>query len=131
MAKIAEAEIEELSDGGGLCRAGAGGEHLAGGVDADDRDPGPGDRDRDSAGADPELDDRPARLARLRDVEADVLDDASAPGVVELRDRVVGAWPELTKSAQIRHNGVQFRGLGWGRRHVDPHPGGWIGFFGG
>src|SRR5207253_10115915 len=49
------------------------------------------DRDRDPAGPDPELDDRPARLPRLLQVEGDVLGDADAPGVVELGNRVVRA----------------------------------------
>ena len=51
------------------------------------------------AGPDAELDDRPARLARLLDVEADVLDDAPAPLVVEPCDGVVLAQDRATRSA--------------------------------
>ena len=46
------------------------------GVDADHADARGGDGNGDPAGADPELDDRPADLARLLDVEVDVLGDA-------------------------------------------------------
>ena len=46
------------------------------GVDADHADAGLRDRHRDPAGADGELDDGPARRARLLDVEVDVLGDA-------------------------------------------------------
>src|SRR4029450_6682379 len=47
--------------------------------------------DSDPAGADTELHYGPPRAARLLEVEPDVLDDARAPGVVELRYRVVSA----------------------------------------
>src|SRR5262249_47762957 len=67
------------------------GQHLDGRVDPDHALTGLRNRNRDPAGPDPELDDRPARLTRLGDVEPDVLDDAPAPGVVELGDRVVRA----------------------------------------
>jgi hypothetical protein len=49
------------------------------------------DRDRDPAGSDRELDDFAAGRERLVDVEGNVLDDARAPRVVELRDGVVDA----------------------------------------
>ena len=66
-------------------------EHRLARVDADDRDARRGDRNRDAAGADAELDDRPAPgRTCLLDVEGHVLDDAPAPRVVEARDRVVG-----------------------------------------
>src|SRR5262245_9548943 len=89
--QIAEPQIEELRDSGLLGTAAARGEHLARRVDTDHALAGLGDRNRDPPGADPELDDRPTRLARLGYVEADVLDDAPAPWVIELRDRVVRA----------------------------------------
>jgi hypothetical protein len=55
-------------------------------------DAGGGGRDRDAARADAELDDGATRGERLVDIEADVLDDAAAPRVVQARDRVVGAY---------------------------------------
>ena len=82
---------------GGLRSATAGLDHSRRRVDPDHVCPGLGDRHGDPPGADAELDDGAAGLPGLGDVEADVLDDASAPGVVELRDRVVraGAHPGL------------------------------------
>src|SRR6478609_3117193 len=91
MAQIAETQVEQFRDPGRLCATGARSEHLARRVDADHALAGLGDRDCDPPGPDPELDHGPARLTRLRDVEADVLDDAPTPWVVELRDRVVRA----------------------------------------
>src|SRR5712691_991100 len=90
LAQVAETEVEQLRDAGALGPLAADVEHPGRGVDADHAHPGSGGRDRDPARSDPELDDRASGLARLLDVEADVLGDADAPRVVEPRDRVVG-----------------------------------------
>ena len=65
-------------------------EHPRGEVDADDVDPGGRDRHGDAAGADTELEHRPAEPPCLLDVEGDVLDHRHGPGVVEAGDLVVG-----------------------------------------
>src|SRR6202034_2178373 len=56
----------------------------------------------DPAGSDPELDDGTARATGLLDVELDVLDDASRPGVVEPCDVVVGAQVAITRPSVAR-----------------------------
>ena len=90
-------------------------------------------RDGDPAGADAELDDRAAGLARLVDVEGDVLDDAAAPGVVERRDPVVGTGRWRVRSfgsASGTRPCAGFRSvtLAVGRRHGGPaSDGGWKG----
>ncbi len=91
LAKVAEAEVDEVGD---ACLGGGGArlrEHPRRRVDADHANAGARDRDGDATGADGELDDRPARLDRQVDVEADVLGDGAAPRVVERRDLVVQA----------------------------------------
>ena len=122
-AEITEAQVEELGDAFVLGAPTAGSEHLARGIDPDHLDALLRDRDRDPAGSDAELHDGPARLARLGDVEPDVLGHAAAPRVVELGDRVVGAGP-VTNLAHIRHSGVQLSSIRSNRRHAVPHPGG-------
>ena len=67
------------------------GEHALGVVDPDHAHARLRDRDGDPPGADAELDDGPARLPCLCDVEVDVLGDAAAPRVVERGDGVIGA----------------------------------------
>ena len=89
VAHVAEAEIDERSDPGELGLLGSDVEHPLRGVDADHRHARRCDRDRDPARADTELDDRPARCQRLLHVEADVLDHAPRPRVVEAGDGVV------------------------------------------
>src|SRR5512132_773730 len=111
--EIAEPQIEQLGDAGLLGTSAARGEHLARRVDPDHALPRLGDRNRNPASADPELEHGPARLPRRRDVETDVLDDAPAPRIVELGDRVVrarlhaGFLATQTNSPLCSSNGVR------------------------
>ena len=91
VAEVAEAKVEPIGDTGCGRALGADLEHRGRRVDADHGHTGSRDRAGDSAGADTQLHDGPARGDRLLDVELDVLGDAATPGVVEPRDRVVGA----------------------------------------
>ena len=68
-------------------------EHPLRRVDSDHPDAGLRNRDGDAAGADGELDDGAARRERLVHVELDVLGNATAPRVVDARDRVVDTHP--------------------------------------
>ena len=70
---VAEAEVEQLEDTGFRRVAAADVEHPDRGVDADDGDAGGRRRHSDPTGADAELDDRPAGLPRLGDVEGHIL----------------------------------------------------------
>ena len=89
LAKVAHAQVDvDAGERGAPC---ADLEHPARRVHTDDADPVGGDRDRDATGSHSELDHRAARSACFLEVERHVLDDAGAPGVVELRYRVVTA----------------------------------------
>ncbi len=92
------------------------------------------DGDGDPAGADAELHDRAAGALRLVHVEVDVLADASAPRVVQARDRVVrnragsGAVADLRLrfAAQDVYGCVSVDTIAVGRRMVGPAAiGGW------
>src|SRR5204862_5968814 len=87
--QISEPKVDEIRDARHLRPFPADLEHAGRRVDADHADALGGDRHRNSTGADTQLDDRRRHAARLGDVEADVLGDAYAPGVVKARDRVV------------------------------------------
>ena len=83
LAQVSEAQVEAAPRRRPTPRRARDGEHLRRRVDADHPDAGLRDRNRDPAGADCELDDGPAGGDREVDVEADVLGDRPAPGVIE------------------------------------------------
>ena len=83
---VTQVELDTGERGGLACDL----EHPGREVDADHLDPGGRDRHGDPAGADAELEHRPAEALRLREVEGHVLDDGHRPGVVDARDLVVG-----------------------------------------
>ena len=89
LAQVAQAEVDAARDAGLVGGSARDGEHRGGGVDADDLDARAGDRDRDTARPDSELDHGASGRERLVHVEAHVLGDGPAPGVVERRDPVV------------------------------------------
>ena len=89
--KVAETQVEQVGETGGLGPLPAHLEHALGRVDADHGDPGGRYRQRDPAGPDTELHHGAPSLAGLSDVEVDVLGDSPAPRVVELGDGVVRA----------------------------------------
>ena len=83
------AEVDELRNALALRVLARAGEHGGGLVDADQADPCLRDGHGDPAGADGQLDHRPARGDGLGDVELDVLGDGHRPGVVDTCDPVV------------------------------------------
>ena len=89
LAKVAHAQVDrDAGERGAPC---ADIEHPARRVHTDDADPVGGDRHRDATGSHSELDHRPPGSPCFLQVERHVLDDAGAPGVVELRYRVITA----------------------------------------
>jgi len=89
LAQVADAQVDLDAGERGAARAHV--EHSPRGVDPDHPDPVRRDRDGNAPRADAELEDRPARAARLLHVKGNVLDDARAPRVVQLGNRVVRA----------------------------------------
>ena len=81
--EVPDPQVDEVRDAGRRGGLRADLEHAARRVDADHLHAGGRRRDRDPPGADAELDDRPAGLARELDVEVDVLDHAPGPRVVQ------------------------------------------------
>src|SRR5947208_6178750 len=91
-AQVAEVTLDEPGDPRALSALPADLEHACRGIDPDHADPLRRDRHRDPPRPDPELHNRPGRDApRLGDIERNVFRDATAPRVVEARDRVVQA----------------------------------------
>src|SRR5205823_3546874 len=104
-AQVAEVKLDEPGDPRALSALPADLEHACRGIDPDHADPLRRDRHRDPPRPDPELYNRPGRDApRLADIERNVFRDATAPRVVEARDRVVQAHavmlPGVTATAQ-------------------------------
>jgi hypothetical protein len=89
ISQVAGAEIDQLVDAPVVCERSCHGQHPLRLVDADDADTRLRNGNRDPSGADGELHHRPSGVDRLLDVEADVLDDGPAPGVVDRCDRIV------------------------------------------
>jgi hypothetical protein len=89
--QVSFAQIEKILDAGLLRPPAAQLEHPGRRVDPDDADSGLRGRDGDATRPDTELDYRSTGLARLRDVEIDVLRDAATPRVVQRRYRIVRA----------------------------------------
>ena len=77
-------------------------EHAGRQVDADHVDPVRRDRHGDAAGADAELEHRPAGGERLLEIELHVLDDAPHPRVVEPGDRVVAGHAAILPAMYAR-----------------------------
>ena len=104
VAQVAEAQVEQSATPAASARRAADLEHPGRRVDADHRDAASAIGTAIRPVPTPSSTTGPPRLARLLDVEGDVLGDAAAPRVVELGDRVVGARHEhpMIRSADGR-----------------------------